>query len=174
MFDLEHIEDLYRELRDLNRRGREGVVLKSLDAKRCMKFVTPESDLDDLRSAMQIGFDLSSGFLFNRYLRATLFVKELGLDRDEYARRIGEAFLDGAPDPESFDESSERYVIYVQRQETWDQLRQLLGRQVLLRRDGAEPCRLYGRDMLKIRFRRIYQKSTHRYRRILNGHLHQD
>ncbi|MFO8033461.1 MAG: hypothetical protein R6U22_13080 [Desulfohalobiaceae bacterium] len=33
---------------------------------------------------------------------------------------------------------------------------------------------IQGRDMLKIRFARIYKKSSRRYQRIVQGFLHQD
>lgn len=168
------IEDLYGRLRELNDRGREGVVLKDAKGVRRLKFVTPTTDLQDLKDALKIGFDLSSGFFFKRYLRASLFVRELGLDPEEYARRIGWAFLDGCPDPEKFTQSSEKYTIYVQSGKTWDALRRQLRSRVLIACDGKKEVRILGREMIRIDFRRIYQKSTQRFRRILKGHLHKD
>ena len=46
--------------------------------------------------------------------------------------------------------------------------------QNILNTDSLEPTSLNGREMLRIVFRRISQKSSHRYRRILKGSLHQD
>lgn len=56
------MDQLYDLLRDLNARSREGVVLKSAKDRRILKFVTPESDLQDIEDTLRIGFDLSSGF----------------------------------------------------------------------------------------------------------------
>ncbi len=168
------MERIYELLRDLNARQREGVVLKSAADNRVLKFVTPESDLQDIEDSLRIGFDLSSGFFYNRYLRASLFVKELALDEDAYARRIGEAFLRGTPALNGFQEAAEPYVIFVSHRQTWEALYDMLKSHVLIKCDEMSESRLNHRDMLKIRFRRVYQKSTHRYKRILKGHLHQD
>ncbi|MFW6011417.1 MAG: RNA ligase, partial [Desulfosalsimonas sp.] len=168
------IERLYELMRELNDRGREGVVLKDGEGKKRLKFVTPTTDLQDLKDALQIGFDLSSGFFFNRYLRASVFIKELGLNQDEYARRIGWAFLDGCPDPENFKQAGEKYTIYVQSETTWKALCEQLKSKVLIACDSKKEVRILGRKMLRIDFRRIYQKSTQRYRKILRGHLHKD
>lgn len=168
------IEKLYELMRELNDRGREGVVLKDAKGERRLKFVTPTTDLQDLKDALQTGYDLSSGFFFNRYLRASVFVKELGLDQEEYARRIGWAFLDGCPDPENFTQSAEKYTIYVKSENTWEALRDQLRSRVMIACDSKKEVRTLGRDMIRIDFRRIYQKSTQRFKRILKGHLHKD
>lgn len=168
------IEKLYELMRELNDRGREGVVLKDAQGDRRLKFVTPTTDLQDLKDALRIGFDLSSGFFFNRYLRASIFTKELDLDHEEYARRIGWAFLDGCPDPNSFQRASEKYTIYVQSENTWEALCRQLKPRVLIVCDNKKEVRILGRQMLRIDFRRIYQKSTQKYKRILKGHLHKD
>jgi putative ATP-dependent DNA ligase len=165
---------IYSLLRDLNARQREGVVLKSATDNRALKFVTPASDLKDIADSLRIGFDLSSGFFFNRYLRASLFVKELGLDEDEYARRIGRAFLEGTPPLEGIEWAGETYVIFVCSRQTWEELYESLKTRVLIKCDEIREAKLKNRPMLKIVFRRVYQKSTHRYKRILKGHLHQD
>lgn len=170
----EGIEKLYELMRELNDRGREGVVLKDAKGERRLKFVTPTTDLQDIKDALQIGYDLSSGFFFNRYLRASIFIKELGLDQEEYARRIGWAFLDGCPDSQDFTRSSEKYTIYVQSEKTWEALRQQLRSRVLIACDGKKEVRILGRQMIRVDFRRVYQKSTQRFKRILKGHLHKD
>ena len=173
-YSLSETEKLHEILLDLNRHHREGVVLKDLEGKHRLKFVTPNSDIQDLQDTLKIGFDMDAGYLFNRYLRASLFVKEFGLDQGEYAKKLGQAFLDGFPDPGNFSESSRNYVIYVMEKETWEKLHGMLKSNVLIRYDGITPATVQGREMLRVDFRRVYQKSSHRYRRILRGHLHQD
>ncbi len=168
------IEKLYELLRDLNDRGREGVVLKGVQGKKRLKFVTPTTDLQDLKDTLQIGFDLSSGFFFNRYLRACVFIKELGLNQEEYARRLGSSFLDGCPEPENFVRAAEKYTIYVQSEKTWKELCRQLKSRVLIACDCKKQVRILGRQMLRIDFKRIYQKSSQRYKRILKGHPHKD
>ncbi len=173
-FSRAETDDLFQTLRELNHRGREGTVLKDTAGRRRMKFVTPSTDIEDLKDTLQIGFDLDAGYFFNRYLRAAIFVREFGLDEDEYARRIGRAFLDGIPRAGEYRESRKKYLIHVLKKSTWETLRDMLRGSVQIRTDDMEPVMIKGREMLRVRFRRIYQKSTHRFRRILKGHLHED
>ncbi len=173
-FHVRRIDALYELLRDLNERGREGVVLKDRRGKRRLKFVTPTSDLQDIRDALAIGFDMASGYFFNRYMRAVIFVRELGLDEAEYARHIGQAFLDGVPGSHEFSEASEQYRIYVRERRTWEALYERLQSHVLLKEDNVVPGSAFGRDMLRVDFRRVFQRSSHRYRLMLGGYLHAD
>lgn len=173
-YNQENIDSVYQKMRELNDQGREGVVLKGIKGQRRLKFVTPKTDIQDLRDALKVGFDLSSGFFFNRYLRVAIFVKELGLDQEEYAGRLGWAFLEGIPGPDGFSESSERYNIYVRNRATWDELEGQLSSRIVVKCDNIESARAADRDMLFIDFRRIYQKSSHSYKRILKGYLHKD
>lgn len=173
-FHPQKVDPLYDALRELNARGREGVVLKSLDAQRFMKFVTPETDIQDIRDALPMIFDMPAGFFQNRELRVSIFVQELGLDQDEYAQKLGQAFMQGCPSAKGFSESSETYRIYVHSRSTWEELHKQLSRQVPIQCDAEQVVQLKGREMLKITFRRWYKKSTHRYKRMFRGYLHVD
>ncbi len=173
-FVQDQITNLYSELRNLNDKGSEGVVLKSLDAQKFLKFVTSISDLEDIKDGMPVSFDLPSGYFNNRILRACIFIQELGLDEEEYARKLGKAFMQGCPLSDSFQESSETYLIYVQRKKTWEELYNKLSQQVRIRCNSIEQVALYGRQMLRVVFQRIYKKSSKRYYRILQGFLHTD
>jgi putative ATP-dependent DNA ligase len=173
-FTAGQIEQVYELLRDLNERHREGVVLKGTHGHPVLKFVTPNSDLTDLRHALLHQFDLQVGFFRNRLLRMTLFIDELGLDQQDYARRIGEAYLDGFRPLQSYHESSEVGDVYVRSPETWEATRAMMTGQVIVLTDSVEPVELDGRPMLKIHFRRVFRKSTGRYRTILKGFPHTD
>ncbi len=174
IFDSEKIQELYRELRRLNEEGGEGVVLKSPQANRFLKFVTPNTDLEDIRDAMPVSFELPSGYLHNRIMRVSLFSQELGLDEEEYARKLGQALMHGCPRQDDFREASEQYLIYVRSRDTWKALRSNLAQQVLIAQDSMREVELDGRPMLRIAFRRIYKKSSNRFYRILRGYLHTD
>lgn len=167
-------EPLYDTLRRLDAAGREGVVMKSLDAWRAVKFVTPASDITDILDTMPVAFDLPCGFFQNRYTRASMAIRELALDEQEYARRLGSAFIQGCPRSRTFREASEHYVIHVLERATWELLREQLAQQVEIACDTVDDVRLRGRDMLRIAFRRRYQRSSHRYHRMLQGYLYMD
>lgn len=173
-FSYDRIDELFEILRSLNEQEREGVVLKSATSKRTMKFVTPRTDLRDIRDNLILEFDLEPSFITNRLRRAALFVREFGLDEDEYARRLGKAFLDGYGALEVFDSASETYTIYVQRIETWNALRALLTSRVPIKVENINTISLDGLEMVHIEFRRIFRKSTRLFRRILRGYGHVD
>lgn len=171
-FTADKIEKLIEILLDLNDRVREGVVLKSLDGKRIMKFVTPSTDLQDIRDGLIIDYDLHHRYFRNRILRAIIFIQEFGLDKEKYKHRFGETFLQGYSSLESFSKSHEYYSIYVQEEETWRATEKLIQDQVSVKTDNIEPVKLNGQKMLRVKCRRIYTKSTHRYQSILKGFPH--
>ncbi len=173
-FDTSQRRELYSLLRDLNFQGKEGVVLKSEDSTRLMKFVTPECDIQDIKDGLRVGFDLDMGFFQSRYMRIGFFVQELGLDQEEYARKLGRAFLEGIPTTGDFKGAQEEYTIYLSQRSTWEALRTMLMSQVKIRCLEISPQEIQGRDMLKIRFARIYTRSSKRYQKMIQGYLHQD
>jgi len=173
-FTYDRIDELCGILRNLNEHEREGVVLKSSTSKRAMKFVTPRSDLRDIRENLLLEFDLEPGFITNRLLRASLFIREFGLNEDEYALLLGKAFLDGYAVLETFESANEKYTIYVRCIETWNALRALLSGYVSVRTERIEPVVLDGQEMLCVEFKRVFHKSTRRYREILKGYGHVD
>lgn len=173
-FSTNQVEDLSDILLDLNDRRREGLVLKSGDGKQVVKYVTATTDLDDIRDSLIIDFDLHPRYFRNRFLRAALFVQEFDLDRELYAQRFGEAFMQGYSSLESFNEAKEPYTIYVKREHTWQATRDLIGSQVKVETDAMQPASLKNSKMLRVQFRRVYKKSTHRYHSILKGFPHTD
>jgi len=173
-FTSDRIDELFEILRDLNNKEREGVVFKANTSKKTMKFVTPRTDLRDIRDNLILEFDLEPGFITNRLLRISLFVRELSLKEDEYASRLGRAFLDGYSALETFESSNEKYNIYVKLPKTWNSLRTLLSGYVPIKTDRVEPVVLDGLEMLRVEFRRVFRKSTRRYREILRGYGHID
>lgn len=167
-------EELYALLRDLNSRGKEGVVLKSPDSSRRMKFVTPECDIQDIKDGLEVGFDLDMGFFQSRYMRVVYFVKELGLDKDEYSRKLGRAFMDGIPVSENYQGAREEYTVYLSSRNTWQSLLSMLMSQIKIRTLETSWQHVRGKEMLKVRFARIYTRSGKRYQRMIKGVLHQD
>lgn len=173
-FSLEQIDRLYAILLDLNDREREGVVLKSNSGNRALKFVTPLTDLKDIKDNLILEFDLEPGFITNRLLRISLFVREFKLDESKYAHLIGKAFLDGYAPLESFEGSREKYTIYVKNLRTWNALRNLIQTHVSVKTESIEHVVLENTEMFKIEFYRLFRKSTRRFREILKGYGHID
>ncbi len=173
-YSLARLPELKDLLLDLNTREREGIVMKSPDGERVIKFVTPTSDLADIRDSLILMYDINSGYFMNRLLRSVLFVQEFGLDREEYARRIGESILAGLNALLDFSGAWEEYHILVQNISTWHRLRELLARKVRVEELYTRSVLLDGRPFIQIGFRRVFRKSTKRFRNILKGYGHYD
>ncbi len=173
-YSLARLGELKNLLLEINERGGEGVVMKSVDGKQIIKFVTPISDLADVQDNLRILFDLDSGYFLNRFLRATLFVQEFGLDEEEYARRFGESILRGLDHLRHFDVAAEEYRILVRHIDTWHRLRTLLGTRVRVEEMYTHAVLIDGRPFIQVGFRRVFKKSTKRFRTILKGYGHYD
>jgi putative ATP-dependent DNA ligase len=145
----------------LNRGRKEGMVLKGVHGRSTVKYVTPWSDIEDIANASGMLFDMPIGFFYQRVLRSAFFMKDFGLDRDRYARKLGRAFYDGleaalekAGRGEGVDEEFE---IVIRNPEIWNDLHRHMSQDVKLeelwrKRDPS------GRT--RIRFRKIYRKTT--------------
>ncbi len=119
-------------------------------------------------------FDLDFGFFRNRLLRLVLAVEELGLDRKEYERRLGQTYFEGLDALSSFSTCAESGVVYVRERETWDKTVTMMQGPINVVTDEVEERDIEGHAMLRIRFRRVYRKSTSRYHNILKGFPHTD
>lgn len=172
--DSGRVDALYELLRDLDRRQREGIVMKALDAAKLLKFVTPASDINDIRDSLEIAFDLPGGFFHNRWMRVAMSVRELGLDPDEYARRLGAAFLEGCPHTPALREASQRYVIHLPDEATWEQLYTRIAQQVKVRCERQRTVCIRGHELLEVTFSRLFNRSSSRFYRMLHGHLYTD
>ncbi len=168
------IDKLYKILKDLNDNQREGVVIKSPSCKKVMKFVTPRSDLNDVKDNLIIAFDLHPGFFTNRLLRASMFIEEFKLDKDKYAYLIGKTFLEGYKKVEEAEECHEDFKIYIEKPDTWTMLKDILEQNIKVKVKETKSVKLKGTEMLEITFQKIYKKSTHRYHRIKEGYDYRD
>lgn len=168
------IPELKELLLDLNARGREGVVMKHTDPARRVKFVTPFADLADIRDNFLLLYDIDTGFFTNRLVRVALFVQEFGLDPENYALRIGKSVLTGLSHLAEFEVAAEQYHILVRNISTWHRLRDLLGTRVRVEEVYTRPVIVDGRPFVQVAFRRVFRKSTKRFRTLLKGYGHYD
>ncbi len=173
-YNPEQMNDLFQLVRDLNEKSREGIIMKSPQLDKVLKFVNPNSDIADIKDSLRTMFDLTPGYFRNRFLRTVMFIQEFNLDRDEYARRIGYAFINGLDSLQFFNNASETFVIYVRDYQTWKETRGIIQDRVDVEVDSVEDAQVQGHDMTKIKFRRIYEKSTHRFHNMLKGFTHTD
>ncbi|MFB6124238.1 MAG: RNA ligase [Haloferacaceae archaeon] len=90
------VDPVERVIRDLDERGREGVVMKTRDVSTQLKYTTSATNVDDLAYAFSLPFDYGQSFMFRRIVREAFQSVEWG-ESDEAARdrahRLGEAIL---------------------------------------------------------------------------------
>ncbi len=99
-FTPEEVPRLREVLLRLNEEWREGVVLKEDSARdRRAKYVTSNSNIQDIRATAYNIMDLPPEYFTNRILRLVLFLEEQGMKRTpETQRQLGAAFLEGLRD----------------------------------------------------------------------------
>lgn len=173
-YSMKSLDDLMLLLHNLNEREREGVVMKSPQKDQYLKFVTPRSDIKDIQDNIILHFDTHPSYFRNRLLRSILFLQEFELDKSEYAERIGRAFISGLNELEEFEKVEHEYRIFVQDTTTWRKTRQLIQGEVDIKTKNLDYASLYNREMIRVDFSRIFQKSTNRYQSILQGFPHTD
>lgn len=81
---------------DLDQRGREGIVFKSLDSQQAVKYTTAAIHRSDLAHAFDKPFDYGRQFLFSRVIREAFQAvewEESEAEARERARDMGEAIL---------------------------------------------------------------------------------
>lgn len=123
--DKHDVAAVRRIVRDLEERGREGVVLKDPDYRvPPLKYTTGHINVEDLRLGMKFFFDEGRSFLFPRLLRQIFLAFEEGWSPSKMeaeAKRLGEALLRPAVEAVHSVASSrglyEEYVLVFQSEE---------------------------------------------------------
>ena len=145
----------------LNKARKEGMVMKSEDRSKVLKYVTPNSDIEDIAQSSSLFFDMPIGFFHQRVLRSAFFIKDFALDRDEYGKRIGEAFYRGLEKSiaaaGSGEAVGEEFEILIKEPAVWGDIRRHMSKEVkieeLWKREEKD-----GRT--RIRFQKIFKRTT--------------
>ncbi len=169
-FRTDDMKGIMKVALSLNKGRKEGMVIKSRDRKKVLKYVTANSDLEDIAQCSNIFFDMPLGFYHQRILRSSYFIKDFGFDRKKYALKLGEAFYDGLEgalnEIENGGSVDEEFEISIEDLSVWDDIRKHMGREVRL----EELWRKTEKDgRTRIRFRKIFKKTTKLIASYMNG-----
>ncbi|MFP4530604.1 MAG: RNA ligase [Halodesulfurarchaeum sp.] len=91
------VEAVREAIEELDSRGREGVVMQSVDGRDLLKYTTASQHRSDLEMAFSLPFDYGQDFLFPRLIREGFQAVEFEADDSELrerAHRLGEAILE--------------------------------------------------------------------------------
>lgn len=171
-FDASDIDAIKRIILELDRGGREGIVIKPISDGRPVKYVTLSSCLRDLEATTHLITELPAGFFMQRILRAVFFCHEFAIPfSSEYLISsakalylIPEETLKAVAEGESV---KEFFDVRVRDRKTVDELMKHLNRSgvrtqlISIEKSG---------DFYRAKFYRIYIKGTREIRHKLTGH----
>lgn len=170
-FDISNIQEIKEIVLDLDRREREGIVIKPLNSGKALKYVTLSSCLRDLKATTHLISEIPSGFYIQRIIRAIFFCHEFKIPlTDDYLMEAVRALYhrpyNAVKDVASGGEIKESFDVKVRKRETATELLRHLNRSgiytqlVSIERTG---------DYYRLQFNRIYRKGTKEIRQLLRG-----
>lgn len=173
-------QEPWKKLREiaafLNKGKKEGMIMKSVSGKSAVKYVTPNSDIEDIKQNARFVFDMPVGFFNQRVFRSSLFLEELGLNAEGYGKKLGEAFysslLDGIKQFRKEGAVKEEFRVFVNSEETWNAIYSMLKKSREI--EIVDVYKWRHGERLGVRFSKMYKKTTHRLRRFLSGHAIED
>jgi ATP-dependent RNA circularization protein (DNA/RNA ligase family) len=135
-------------------------VLKSLDRKNIVKYVTPNSDIEDISQVSGQFFDMPIGFFYQRVLRSAFFIDDFSLDSDKYSLKLGKAFYTALRKSirkaRKGEEIGEEFEILIKDKAIWDDIRKHMSKEVKL----EELWRHEEGGRTRIRFQKIYRRTS--------------
>lgn len=171
-FSASDANEIKKIILELDRDGREGIVIKPVSDGKLVKYVTLSSCLRDLQATTHLITELPAGFFTQRILRAVFFCHEFGIpfsseyliDSAKALYLIPKQTLKNVAEGESV---KEFFDIKVRNKNTIDELIQHLNRSgVRTQLVSVEKLE----DFYRAKFYRIYIKGTREIRHKLIGH----
>lgn len=163
------IKKIKRLVLDLNKSKKEGIVFKSENRESLVKYVNPNADIEDIGNTIELIFDMPIGYYNQRLLRSGIFIKEYGLDFEEYGNKLGKAiysrFIEGLKMLEKQGEIYHEYEILIKNRKIWDELSSHMSKEIRLEKIFEKQ----ENEGYRIRFRKIYIKTTKKLKSFLNG-----
>jgi putative ATP-dependent DNA ligase len=155
----------------LDKKGAEGMVLKQENPRKILKYVLPSSDIEDLAENSHLIFDMPAGFMKQRVFRCAASVNELGLNKKQYDKRMGEALHSLLyPALNSGGVAEEEFEFTTKNRKTWNKILSHMSREVEI--TNVRETNLKGAFI--IRFKKRYKEGSRRLRRAVEGYAQAD
>lgn len=170
-FDITHLKEIKEIVLHLDKEEREGIVIKTLENGKALKYVTLSSCLRDLKATTHLISEIPAGFYIQRIMRALFFCHEFDIPlTDSYLMEAAKALYlrpyNALKDVAVGGEIKESFDVKVRKREIAMKLLQHLNRSgihtQLISIERVE-------DYYKLRFKRIYRKGTRQIRQLLKG-----
>lgn len=165
--EIKKVKDIILEL-DVSQK--EGIVIKSLDGKTYVKYVTLSSCLRDLEATTHLITELPSGFYIQRILRAIFFSHEFGipLEEDYLLQSAKNLYLKPFETLQGIargDSIKEIFSVKVRNYSTIERLIRHLKRGIKIELLDVQQRNGY----FELRFAKVYTKGTKEFRHRLMG-----
>ena len=153
---------------NLNKAKKEGMAIKA-PGEDTIKYVNPNADIEDISGSIKALFDMPTGHFNQRMLRSAMFIRDFKLDVKKYGEMMGrsayESLINGMKMLEKDGCIYDEFEILVREPSVFDELRAHMSKdvrlEVLFKKEEGEKQR--------IRFRKVYLKSTKKLKEFLNG-----
>lgn len=152
----------------LYKRNAEGIVIRG-ELGEVFKHVNANSDLADIEECASRYFDMPSGFFHQRILRAAFFASEFGIKEKDLSKMLGKAFLvpllTAIKKAKNEKNSFEEFEILIPNELLWLKIKKQMGNEILI----EETSKRKFSSLLKVRFRKIYRKTSSLLHSYKNG-----
>jgi len=151
----------------INQGGKEGMVIKSENRKKVVKYVVPNADIHDIEQSSHLLFDMPMRYFVHRVLRSSISIRDFKLNQEKYQKKLGKAFYSNLiktlNNPE--EGAYEEFEITLSSENTWKKLLKHMSKEVQI----EILYKVKKNKKTRIRFKKIYKKTTKRFRDFLAG-----
>lgn len=175
IYDISKINGLRELIENLREQRREGIVMKSFDMKRIIKYVTPYANINDICIGARVLFELPHGYFMQRIKRLAFYLSERKIrdaEFEKYATALGKAllepFVESIWDVSGGEEIAEVFTVRVKHIETAYKMVshfERLGLKIHIEEIEEMPNGYW-----RIMFKRVYPEATREIRELWNGH----
>ncbi|CAB50450.1 Hypothetical protein PAB1020 [Pyrococcus abyssi GE5] len=167
------VDELYQLIERLSKEGREGIIMKSPDMKKIVKYVTPYANINDIKIGARVFYELPPGYFTSRISRLAFYLAEKRIKGEEFervAKELGSAllqpFVESIFDVEQEEDIHELFKVRVKRIETAYKMVthfEKLGLKIEI--VDIEEIK----DGWRITFKRLYPDATNEIRELIGG-----
>ncbi|UJG40171.1 MAG: RNA ligase [Candidatus Heimdallarchaeum aukensis] len=172
VMDINDYKEIEEKLQNLEDKGREGIVLKSVSGMEPrLKYITFNACVIAIADHIAKGFEQSAPGTKERFYLAGAYLEKIGGIKKEQAYNLfGEMILERLTEAIEKGEATEQFTIKIS-EEGWKLLKRRMRKHVIIREEKKKKI---GKNKMEITFSKIYPKSTGFIREFLKGKVYFD